>query len=89
MLPKNSLRKQRLDRLKIYDGAAPPEILRNVLTSWRDVEVNQRREEAKNMVVKPEEAGVDAESGGKGKVNDWGSIGMEKVPRWKLPKQAS
>ena len=36
MLPKNKFRDRRLERLKIYPGAAPPEVTANVLQTWRD-----------------------------------------------------
>lgn len=36
MLPKNKFRDRRLERLKIYPGAAPTEVTANVLRTWRD-----------------------------------------------------
>jgi large subunit ribosomal protein L13 len=36
MLPKNTLRDRRLERLRIYPGEAPPEAMGNVLRTWRD-----------------------------------------------------
>ena len=36
MLPKNSLRQKRMERLKVYSGEAPKEMVGNVLTTWRD-----------------------------------------------------
>lgn len=77
MLPKNSLRKQRLDRLKIFPGAAPPELLKNVLTTWRDPEVQALRAQSKQ---EPPE--------GAEKMNAWNQQGEEKVPKWKLAKRA-
>ncbi|ORY23056.1 mitochondrial ribosomal protein L23 [Naematelia encephala] len=36
MLPKNTLRDRRLERLKIFPGQAPPSLLANQIMSWRD-----------------------------------------------------
>lgn len=36
MLPKNTFRQRRLDRLKIYPGAAPESAIGNVLKTWRE-----------------------------------------------------
>lgn len=36
MLPKNTFRDRRLERLKIFRGAAPEVYKGNVLTTWRE-----------------------------------------------------
>lgn len=36
MLPKNTFRDRRLERLKIFPEAAPSTVMANVLTTWRD-----------------------------------------------------
>ncbi|WVO13905.1 ribosomal protein L13 [Cryptococcus depauperatus] len=36
MLPKNTFRDRRLDRLKVFSGPAPEAYMGNVLTTWRD-----------------------------------------------------
>lgn len=36
MLPKNTFRDRRLERLKIFPGEAPTEYTNNVLKTWRD-----------------------------------------------------
>lgn len=36
MLPKNTFRQRRLDRLKVFAGAAPDTYLENVVKTWRD-----------------------------------------------------
>lgn len=36
MLPKNTFRQRRLDRLKIFPGEAPESALGNVLKTWRE-----------------------------------------------------
>jgi large subunit ribosomal protein L13 len=36
MLPKNTFRQRRLDRLKIYPAEAPESALGNVLKTWRE-----------------------------------------------------
>lgn len=38
MLPKNTFRDRRLERLKIYAEEAPESVRSNVLTTWRDKE---------------------------------------------------
>jgi large subunit ribosomal protein L13 len=37
MLPKNIFRQRRLDRLKVFPGAAPDSYLENVVRGWRGV----------------------------------------------------
>lgn len=36
MLPKNTFRQRRLDRLKVFPAAAPDAYLQNVVRTWRD-----------------------------------------------------
>lgn len=36
MLPKNTFRERRLDRLKIFPAEAPESVMGNVLRTWRD-----------------------------------------------------
>lgn len=36
MLPKNTFRERRLDRLKIYPTEAPESMMGNVLRTWKD-----------------------------------------------------
>ena len=36
MLPKNTFRQRRLDRLKVFPGAAPDAYLENVVRGWRN-----------------------------------------------------
>ena len=36
MLPKNTHRQRRMDRLKVYPGEAPASLMANVLKTWRD-----------------------------------------------------
>lgn len=36
MLPKNTFRDRRLERLKIFPGPAPAHLQENVLKTWRD-----------------------------------------------------
>ena len=38
MLPKNTFRKRRLERLRVYPGPAPPDDMANALTTWRDLQ---------------------------------------------------
>jgi large subunit ribosomal protein L13 len=57
MLPKNTFRQRRLDRLKVFPGQAPDSYLENVVETWRD---------GSNSIVPPMEAeGVQAEVGGR------------------------
>jgi large subunit ribosomal protein L13 len=35
MLPKNTFRQRRLDRLKVFPGAAPDAYLENIVEGWR------------------------------------------------------
>ncbi|BEJ17403.1 hypothetical protein CspHIS471_0608040 [Cutaneotrichosporon sp. HIS471] len=44
MLPKNTFRDRRLERLKIYAEDAPVTVMGNVLTTWRDAEVKEPKE---------------------------------------------
>jgi len=39
MLPKNTFRDRRLDRLKVFPGEAPDVYLENVVKTWRDGQV--------------------------------------------------
>jgi large subunit ribosomal protein L13 len=42
MLPKNTFRQRRLDRLKVFPGAAPDSYLENVVRGWRGVASPER-----------------------------------------------
>lgn len=42
MLPKNTFRQRRLDRLKVFPGAAPDAYLENVVRGWRGDRAAQR-----------------------------------------------
>jgi large subunit ribosomal protein L13 len=41
MLPKNTFRDRRLERLKIFPEEAPANVMGNVLTTWRDAAPKQ------------------------------------------------
>jgi large subunit ribosomal protein L13 len=43
MLPKNTFRQRRLDRLKVFPGAAPDSYLENVVKGWRGMKSQASR----------------------------------------------
>jgi large subunit ribosomal protein L13 len=55
MLPKNTFRQRRLDRLKVFPGVAPDAYLENVVRGWR----------GDRAVGSPKVEGVQAEVGGR------------------------
>lgn len=59
MLPKNTFRQRRLDRLKVFPTAAPDAYLNNIVKTWQD-EVQT----TKAPTIHPIE-GVQAEVGGR------------------------
>ncbi|ODN98527.1 ribosomal protein L13 [Cryptococcus wingfieldii CBS 7118] len=50
MLPKNTFRDRRLDRLKIFPGAAPEHYTKNALTTWRDLSAKTGAAESSSQV---------------------------------------
>lgn len=59
MLPKNTFRQRRLDRLKVFPTEAPDVYLKNVVKTWRD-DVEPRSRPPLDPVE-----GVQAEVGGR------------------------
>jgi len=53
MLPKNSHRKTRLARLRVFPDAAPEAELKKVITTWRDPEVQALRASVDTIPVLP------------------------------------
>lgn len=63
MLPKNTFRQRRLDRLKVFPGEAPDVYLENVVKTWRDGSVVGRGGGVEVPVEMRQ--GVQAEVGGR------------------------